>query len=127
LGDFHFTYLLHAFLAFFLFFKQLAFPSDVTTVALGNNVLAQRLYRFARDEGYPVKEQWFPTLNAEDRAAAAPLLNRPLEGQTAAPAIKSDGDVFKVLDVLAFDVGIRGIFSDWAATVTYFANCMGLK
>ena len=47
--------------------------------------------------------------------------------QTAAPAIKRDGDVYKVLDVLAFDVGIRGIFSDWAATVTYFANCMGLK
>jgi glycerophosphoryl diester phosphodiesterase len=33
----------------------------------------------------------------------------------------------KVLDVLARDVAIIGIFSDWAATVTYYANCMGLK
>jgi glycerophosphoryl diester phosphodiesterase len=33
----------------------------------------------------------------------------------------------RVLDVLAKQVGIRGIFSDWAATVTYYASCMGLK
>jgi glycerophosphoryl diester phosphodiesterase len=31
------------------------------------------------------------------------------------------------LDVLAKQVGIRGIFSDWSATVTYYANCMGRK
>ena len=47
--------------------------------------------------------------------------------QTIDSAIKRDGDVMKVLDVLAKDVGIRGIFSDWAATVTYYANCMGLR
>ena len=47
--------------------------------------------------------------------------------QTFDPAIKRDGDVMKVLDVLAQDVGIRGIFSDWAATATYYANCMELK
>jgi glycerophosphoryl diester phosphodiesterase len=29
--------------------------------------------------------------------------------------------------VLARKVGILGIFSDWPATVTYYANCMGLK
>ena len=28
---------------------------------------------------------------------------------------------------LAKEVGILGIFSDWPATVTYYANCMGLK
>ena len=31
-----------------------------------------------------------------------------------------------VLDVLARQVGIIGIFSDWPAAVTYYANCMGL-
>jgi hypothetical protein len=36
------------------------------------------LYRFARDEGHPVKEQWFPTLPAADRRAVATLLNHPL-------------------------------------------------
>jgi glycerophosphoryl diester phosphodiesterase len=47
--------------------------------------------------------------------------------QTVDAAITREGDVMTVLDVLARDVGIRGIFSDWAATVTYYANCMGLK
>ena len=42
-------------------------------------------------------------------------------------AITREGDVMRVLDVLAKDVGIIGIFSDWPATVTYYANCMGLK
>jgi glycerophosphoryl diester phosphodiesterase len=41
-------------------------------------------------------------------------------------AIKKDSDMYKALDVLAKDVGIKGIFSDWPATVTYYANCMGL-
>ena len=38
----------------------------------------------------------------------------------------SDGVMFEMLDVLAQDVGIEGIFSDWPATVTYYANCMGM-
>ena len=41
------------------------------------------LYCFARDEGYPVKQQWFPTLPVADREAVATLLNRPLAEQTA--------------------------------------------
>ena len=46
--------------------------------------------------------------------------------QTIAPAIRREGDVLRVLDVLAQEVGIRAIFSDWPATVTYYANCLGL-
>lgn len=42
-------------------------------------------------------------------------------------AIKTDSDMYKALDVLARKVGILGIFSDWPATVTYYASCMGLK
>jgi glycerophosphoryl diester phosphodiesterase len=41
--------------------------------------------------------------------------------------VNSDDDMLKLLDVLAKDVKIRGIFSDWPATVTYYANCMGLE
>lgn len=47
--------------------------------------------------------------------------------QTFDSAIRREGDMMTVLDVLARDVGILGIFSDWPATVTYYANCMGLK
>lgn len=38
----------------------------------------------------------------------------------------NDGDVYNLVDVLAKDVGVKGIFSDWPATTTYYANCNGL-
>lgn len=47
--------------------------------------------------------------------------------QTFDSAIERDGDVMQALDVLARQVRILGIFSDWPATVTYYANCTGLK
>jgi recombinational DNA repair protein (RecF pathway) len=43
------------------------------------------LYRFARDEGYPIKEHWFPALPAAEREAVATLLNQPVAGQTTEP------------------------------------------
>jgi glycerophosphoryl diester phosphodiesterase len=46
--------------------------------------------------------------------------------QTVSKAIDNDGDMLKLLDVLAQDVGVRGVFSDWPGTVTYYANCKGL-
>ncbi|WP_291860850.1 glycerophosphodiester phosphodiesterase family protein [Bradyrhizobium sp.] len=42
-------------------------------------------------------------------------------------AIDRDGDTLTVLDVLAQQVGIRGMFSDWPATTTFYAGCMGMK
>ena len=49
-------------------------------------VYFKSLYCFARDEGYPLKQQWFPLLADADRANVAPLLNRPLADQIAPPA-----------------------------------------
>ncbi|WP_410796024.1 glycerophosphodiester phosphodiesterase family protein [Palleronia sp. LCG004] len=40
--------------------------------------------------------------------------------------IDSDADYYEALHVLAQDVGVVGVFSDWPATVTYYANCYGL-
>lgn len=42
-------------------------------------------------------------------------------------ALKKDSDMYKALDALAQQVKVRGIFSDWPASVTYYANCMGLE
>ena len=47
--------------------------------------------------------------------------------QSIKSAIYSDGQIYEVLDVLAKQVGVKGVFSDWPATVTYYANCMGLE
>jgi glycerophosphoryl diester phosphodiesterase len=49
------------------------------------------------------------------------------DGSHGSQAIFNDGDYMTTLDVLAKKVGIIGIFSDWPGTVTYYANCMGLK
>jgi len=38
--------------------------------------------------------------------------------------INNDGDMYTLLDVLARDAGVIGVFSDWPATTTYYANCM---
>lgn len=47
--------------------------------------------------------------------------------QSITPKINNSGDTLTMLDVLAKDVGVLGVFSDWPATTTYYANCMGLK
>ena len=49
------------------------------------------------------------------------------DGSHGSQAIFNDGDYMTTLDVLAKKVGILGIFSHWPGTVTYYANCMGLK
>jgi glycerophosphoryl diester phosphodiesterase len=47
--------------------------------------------------------------------------------QTFDSAISREGDVYRVLDVLAQEVGVLGVFADWPATVTFYANCTGLR
>ncbi|MEM9348757.1 MAG: glycerophosphodiester phosphodiesterase family protein [Pseudomonadota bacterium] len=47
--------------------------------------------------------------------------------QSIAEVTDSDGVMYELIDALAQDVGVLGIFSDWPATVTYYANCMGLE
>ncbi len=47
--------------------------------------------------------------------------------QTVGELIKDDSDKLRLMQVLAQDVGIVGLFSDWPATTTFYANCMGLK
>ena len=45
--------------------------------------------------------------------------------QSVKAAINNDGDMYTALDVLAREIGIKGMFSDWPATVTFYANCIG--
>jgi glycerophosphoryl diester phosphodiesterase len=55
----------------------------------------------------------------------------PLKGgggyyyQTIKPIVDRDGDILSLLDVLYRDVGVIGVFSDWPATTTFYANCVG--
>jgi glycerophosphoryl diester phosphodiesterase len=47
--------------------------------------------------------------------------------QTVDSAITREGDLMRVIDALARQVGVLGIFSDWPAALTYYASCMGLQ
>lgn len=47
--------------------------------------------------------------------------------KSIAEAVRSDGATYEILDALARDVGVVGVFSDWPATVSYYASCMGLE
>lgn len=47
--------------------------------------------------------------------------------QTVTEKIDNEGAIFEVMDVLHQQVGISGLFSDWPATTTFYANCFGLK
>ena len=47
--------------------------------------------------------------------------------QTFDRAISREGDLMRVLEVLARDIGVIGVFSDWPASVSFYANCTGLK
>ncbi|KAI6781311.1 glycerophosphoryl diester phosphodiesterase [Emericellopsis cladophorae] len=42
-------------------------------------------------------------------------------------AVNNDGDMYTLLDLLHEEIGIEGIFTDWAATVTFYANCMNIQ
>jgi len=49
-------------------------------------VFLKALYCFARDEGYPVKQEWWQGLAPATRTTVANVLNQPVATQTAAPA-----------------------------------------
>jgi len=48
-------------------------------------VLFKSMYRFARDEGHPLPQQWMPSLPPELRKTAEHLLRTPLAGLARAP------------------------------------------
>lgn len=47
--------------------------------------------------------------------------------QSVKEATDTDGDYFTILHALREEANVIGVFSDWPATVTYYANCMGIE
>lgn len=62
-----------------------------------------------------------------ERSGRLADLNGDFYYQTIESAVSREGDLMRVIDVLAQDVGVRAIFSDWPAPVTYYANCMSIR
>ena len=91
------------------------------TVDASNRIVASQAARDAKAAGLDIIT-W--TL---ERSGILADGNNGFYDQPFDTAIRREGDLMKVIDALAQDVGILGVFSDWAAAVTYYANCMGLK
>jgi glycerophosphoryl diester phosphodiesterase len=111
-------------------------PSMQELVAMGVNIIAPPMYMLLALDG----DEIVPSAYANAaKAAGLDIITWTLERsgflkngggfyyQSVTDVINNDGDAYVVLDVLAKDVGILGIFSDWPATVTYYGNCMRLK
>lgn len=132
------------------FGKQAVYLDDANTVAelpdyntlvryktQGINIWAPPIFALlAADNGKIVASQ-----AAKDaRAAGLGLITWSLERsgvladggngfyyQSFDSAVKTEGDMMTALHVLAKDVGVMGVFSDWPATTTFYANCMNLR
>jgi glycerophosphoryl diester phosphodiesterase len=84
-------------------------------------IVPSRAARAARSAGLDIIA-W--TLERSGNLAAA---DNGFYYRTIDSAIAREGDVMEVVDVLAQEVGVRGIFSDWPATVSFYAGCAGLR
>ena len=60
------------------------------------------------------------------KASGLKVITWTFESAKATAAVYGDrpGLMLETLDVLAQDIGVAGVFSDWPGTVTYYANCM---
>jgi glycerophosphoryl diester phosphodiesterase len=111
-------------------------PSMAELKAMGVNFIAPPMWMLVTLEDGAIA----PSIYAKEAKAAGLSIiawtaerSGPLAGgggwyfQSVKDAIDNDGDVFTLMNVLHEQVGIVGLFSDWPATTTYYANCFGLK
>ncbi len=112
-------------------------PSMAELFQSGVRYIAPPLWVLVRqgDNGIPVPSAYAREATAAGLDIITWTLERsgPLNNgggwyyQTIKEITDNDGDALVLLDVLAKDVGVVGVFSDWPATTTYYANCMGLQ
>jgi glycerophosphoryl diester phosphodiesterase len=100
-------------------------PSIPALLAVdGERVVPSQLARDLKGMGFDLITWSFE--RADLRAGAAGAGSYYAFDPTGA-AIKKDSDMYEALDVLAREVKVIGVFSDWPATVSYYASCMKLK
>jgi len=90
----------------------------------GNRVVPSQLAKDLKGMGFDLITWTFERSDLRQGASKAGFY---YDFDPTGAAIKKDSDMYKALDVLARDVKILGIFSDWPATVSYYASCMDLK
>lgn len=111
-------------------------PSMEDLKAMGVNYIAPPLFvLLALEDGRMVPSAYARAAKAAGLDIITWTLERsgPLTSgggwyyQSVTDAIDGDGRMLEVVDVLAREVGVKGIFSDWPATTSFYASCMGLE
>lgn len=110
-------------------------PGMAELAAKGVRILAPPLWMLVRpDAGGGIEPSTYARAAKEvGLGLIAWSLERsgPLKGgggyfyQSIKPVVTGDGDTLALLDVLHRQVGVMGVFSDWPATATFYANCVG--
>ena len=93
-------------------------------VDANNNIVPSKLANDLKAMGFDIITWTFERADLRNGASQAGFY---YDFDSQGRAIKKDSDMYKALDVLAKQVKVLGIFSDWPATVTYYASCMGMK
>jgi glycerophosphoryl diester phosphodiesterase len=98
-------------------------PMPVLLKASANQkrIIPSRYAQHARQAGFDLIS-W--TTERSGRIVEDVLESEDFYYQTTLGALTNDGDIPRTIDVLAQDVGIIGLFSDWPATTTFYANCL---
>lgn len=97
----------------------LAPPQQMLVTLKGKKIVPSKYARAAKKAGLDIITWTFER--------SGPLANGGgFYFDSISDIIDNDGDAYKLLHVLAQDVGILGIFTDWPGTVTYYASCYGL-
>jgi glycerophosphoryl diester phosphodiesterase len=99
-----------------------AMPALLTVA--GGRVVPSQLARDLKAMGFEIITWTFERSDLRRGASGAGFY---YDFDALGEVIRTDSDMYEALHVLARDVKILGIFSDWPATVSYYASCMGLK
>jgi glycerophosphoryl diester phosphodiesterase len=99
-------------------------PLPALLAVNGGRVVPSQLAKDLKSMGFDIITWTFERSDLRQGASQAGFY---YDFDPTGAVIKKDSDMYKALDVLAKEVKILGIFSDWPATVSYFASCMGLK
>lgn len=89
----------------------------------GNDIVPSRYAQGARDAGLQLIAWTLERSGGIAAVRATP--QNAYYYQSTLGILRDDGDILRTLDVLAKDVGVAGVFSDWPATTTVYANCLG--
>ncbi len=84
-------------------------------------IVASKYARLARTAGLDIITWTFERTDLTGGGASNPFYY-----QSIGAAIDRESDKYIALDVLARKVRVIGVFTDWPATVTYYANCFDL-